>query len=896
MNFIIAKDTKELQFKDLDPDFATLQSQISKSFNLKVGEFNISYIDYDGDMIAVEDNDDLDVCIFEFTETSQVDAPIRLAIQDNRQKVPLKRASAKSSPLGSPRQRSHSEKSEIIDGFKKIKTEKYSEVQPKDDLLKSDLVSECGSVLSEKVWSVLDSKIEEEVEKRIQKLVEEKFAKSLASIHSKVESQAEEKEKLAQKKALEDEVAEANRKAEKDAKKLFEKEKKKASDLKKVAADKKKAQEARKAAADKKKAQHEAKKVAADKKKAEKEAKKQYEQDKKTGLVVVTPEEPSKTSLKDLQKSGLQALEDQLATSEIIKVETRQEKVARLKKMARERLAKFNEQAAEDQTLRKEREEKQKALIAQQDADHKKQLEQKNMPEEFISFAKLSVDKTEWVQSGQINGSVTGGDDWAYGHNRLTNPGKSTFNVQFTLAEKASSALYKFRMNCFAPWQMADCKVKVTMNDLLILEKNAPSEDKGRTNIDIEFVSEPLAQHKFKIEFVEGEGVLFLNHFELFNAVNADQAKIEKIKADAMDLVNKKEKELQAQREKEDQELAHKIAIEEQLPNAHHGIICDVCQCAPIVGTRFKCFQCPDFDLCANCEPNHHREHLMIRIPEPKNLYSLMNGQYAELKLDVPVRQPIGQALDCIIPAWITEATPIQANKFPECDFNARQSCRDHWAKKQENEKKANVTEIEPETMIYEEKLQESTQNTILPVEEEEESIFKIVENETKKSEEEIKVAEEEIKTAEEPKVSIIKSFLENAEKLAENKDKEGMDGLFKKTFENNSNIFRALGEFFANPNILGYVMRTFSSVDKKMKGENVEQQESKEEEKSPLISEEEPEVKEGVMTDHQNHLIEQLSQIFEGQPRTMITDIVMDNSNLSLEELVDLMCVQTTH
>merc|ERR1711977_332669 len=45
----------------------------------------------------------------------------------------------------------------------------------------------------------------------------------------------------------------------------------------------------------------------------------------------------------------------------------------------------------------------------------------------------------------------------------------------------------------------------------------------------------------------------------------------------------------------------------QEIPKAvHHNIICDVCD-KTIVGTRFKCFQCPDYDLCEKCEPHHHR-------------------------------------------------------------------------------------------------------------------------------------------------------------------------------------------------------------------------------------------------------------------------------------------------
>merc|ERR1711963_1008580 len=46
----------------------------------------------------------------------------------------------------------------------------------------------------------------------------------------------------------------------------------------------------------------------------------------------------------------------------------------------------------------------------------------------------------------------------------------------------------------------------------------------------------------------------------------------------------------------------------------HHGVTCDGCDKAPIVGFRYKCVVCDDYDLCAACEKaGKHPGHNMMR-------------------------------------------------------------------------------------------------------------------------------------------------------------------------------------------------------------------------------------------------------------------------------------------
>ena len=49
-----------------------------------------------------------------------------------------------------------------------------------------------------------------------------------------------------------------------------------------------------------------------------------------------------------------------------------------------------------------------------------------------------------------------------------------------------------------------------------------------------------------------------------------------------------------------------------------HNIVCDGCRGFPLVGCRFKCLHCPDYDLCSTCmyatPAVHARDHFMLRL------------------------------------------------------------------------------------------------------------------------------------------------------------------------------------------------------------------------------------------------------------------------------------------
>ncbi len=50
----------------------------------------------------------------------------------------------------------------------------------------------------------------------------------------------------------------------------------------------------------------------------------------------------------------------------------------------------------------------------------------------------------------------------------------------------------------------------------------------------------------------------------------------------------------------------------------HPGVVCDGCD-SPIRGPRFKCIECPDYDLCKRCESKGlHEEHQFVKFRKPQ--------------------------------------------------------------------------------------------------------------------------------------------------------------------------------------------------------------------------------------------------------------------------------------
>jgi hypothetical protein len=109
---------------------------------------------------------------------------------------------------------------------------------------------------------------------------------------------------------------------------------------------------------------------------------------------------------------------------------------------------------------------------------------------------------------------------------------------------------------------------------------------------------------------------------------------LEKQKNDFNKTKNEYEKNLKEKYEKEfekkKEELEKKINNNNEINKSicqtiHHGIQCQMCHKIPIVGFRYKCSQCSEYNLCQECEEKnsikdeHPHDFIKIRKEQPNN-------------------------------------------------------------------------------------------------------------------------------------------------------------------------------------------------------------------------------------------------------------------------------------
>ncbi|KAK6015107.1 zinc finger, ZZ type [Ostertagia ostertagi] len=110
----------------------------------------------------------------------------------------------------------------------------------------------------------------------------------------------------------------------------------------------------------------------------------------------------------------------------------------------------------------------------------------------------------------------------------------------------------------------------------------------------------------------DGDSVVITRPVELGEAIEA--------RKDATLRLHSLEKKVEKVESKLNNETPQQTKEEKSSPSdgaLHKDVLCDVCD-AVVIGTRYRCLLCVDYDLCERCEKTGvHAHHGMIRIVDP---------------------------------------------------------------------------------------------------------------------------------------------------------------------------------------------------------------------------------------------------------------------------------------
>lgn len=110
-------------------------------------------------------------------------------------------------------------------------------------------------------------------------------------------------------------------------------------------------------------------------------------------------------------------------------------------------------------------------------------------------------------------------------------------------------------------------------------------------------------------------------------------AAIEQLKSkNDAELIQKLKETLNKSPDPADEKVALPQQSEEENNSVHTNVRCDVCNMSPILGVRFKCTVCMNFDLCSKCEKSniHSADHPLLKIKVPREISDPSSG------MDIP--------------------------------------------------------------------------------------------------------------------------------------------------------------------------------------------------------------------------------------------------------------------
>ncbi|EAA14078.3 AGAP009928-PA, partial [Anopheles gambiae str. PEST] len=122
----------------------------------------------------------------------------------------------------------------------------------------------------------------------------------------------------------------------------------------------------------------------------------------------------------------------------------------------------------------------------------------------------------------------------------------------------------------------------------------------------------------------------------------------------------------------------------------HPHVVCDVCD-GDIIGHRYKCLTCHDFDICMNCEAKfRHKDHLMMRIPRSEMLcrsQTTVSRMFEKLRL-------YGTRITANSPQDLDEVARVPSNKTAASDRRCGETSKPPRYSKSSGERKQTFAHV----------------------------------------------------------------------------------------------------------------------------------------------------------------------------------------------------------
>ena len=188
-------------------------------------------------------------------------------------------------------------------------------------------------------------------------------------------------------------------------------------------------------------------------------------------------------------------------------------------------------------------------------------------------------------------------------------------------------------------------EIESLKNKLKNIQKLLEQEKENNKNKD-NLIKERIKEIKNLKENLKGEPKInFDENKEIINLkenLKSNEVEIEKQRNQIEILQNEKNSNELKIKEYEDQveNLKNEISNIKKIPNpikcetVHEGIKCQKCFQEPIIGYRYKCSVCNDYDLCQNCEEknsiseDHQHDFIKIRKNLKKSIFDIKKYSY----------------------------------------------------------------------------------------------------------------------------------------------------------------------------------------------------------------------------------------------------------------------------